>query len=82
MAITSRRISRRGALIQIHLTLKRETENMVRFAEGDDGQPPDHPGTPVVGTLHPQKGAHAKLGAPGRITVTIKTATKTQTTGG
>ena len=58
--------------MQINFTLERETKNTVRFAEDEAGQPADHPGTPVVGTLYFQKAAHTKLGAPGRITVTIK----------
>lgn len=60
-----------GGVIQVYLTLERETKNTVRFAEDEEGQPRDHPGTPVVGTLYLQKAAHAKLGAPKRITVTI-----------
>lgn len=57
--------------MRINLTLERETKNTVRFAEDDAGQPPDHPGAPVVGTIYLQKAAHARLGAPERITVTI-----------
>lgn len=57
--------------MQINLTLERETKNTVRFAEDDKGQPADHPGTPIVGTLYLQKAAHANLGSPKRITVTI-----------
>lgn len=58
--------------MQINFTLERETKNTVRFAEDMAGQLADHPGTPVVGTLYLQKAAHAKLGAPDRITVTIE----------
>ena len=58
--------------MQINLTLERETKNTVRFAEDDNGQPADHPGSPIVGTLYLQKAAHAKLGSPIRITVTIE----------
>ena len=58
--------------MQINFTLERETKNTVRFAEDEAGQPADHPGTTVVGSLYLQKAAHAKLGAPGRITVTIE----------
>ena len=58
--------------MQINFTLERETKNTVRFAEDEAGQPADHPGTPVVGTLYLQKAAHAKLGAPNRIMVTIE----------
>ena len=58
--------------MQINLTLERETKNTVRFAEDEKGQPADHPGTPIVGTLYLQKQAHAKLGAPKQITVTIE----------
>ena len=61
--------------MQINLTLERETKNTVRFAEDDNGQPADHPGSPIVGTLYLQKAAHAKLGAPGQITVTIEART-------
>jgi hypothetical protein len=57
--------------MQINFTLERETKNTVRFAEDEAGQPDDHPGTPVVGTLYIQKAAHAKLGSPKEITVTI-----------
>ena len=56
--------------MQINLTLERETKNTVRFTEDEAGQPADHPGTPVVGTLYLQKQARAKLGAPKQITVT------------
>lgn len=31
--------------MQINLTLERETKNTVRFAEDEEGQPADHPGT-------------------------------------
>lgn len=58
--------------MQINLTLERETKNTVRFAEDEAGQPADHPGTPTVGTLYLQKAAHAKLGSPKQITVTIE----------
>ena len=58
--------------MHINFTLERETKNTVRFAEDEAGQPSDHPGTPVVGTLYLQKAAHSKLGAPNRITVTIE----------
>ena len=58
--------------MQINLTLERETKNTVRFAEDGAGQPADHPGTLIMGTLYLQKAAHAKLGAPGRITVTVE----------
>ena len=58
--------------MQVHLTLERETKNTVRFAEDEAGQPPDHPGSPVVGTLCLQKAAHAKLGAPEPITVSVE----------
>ena len=57
---------------QINFTLERETKNTVRFAEDGAGQPADHPGTPLVGTLYLQKPAHAKLGSPKRLTVTIE----------
>ena len=59
-------------LMQINLTLERETKNTVRFAEDQERQPADHPGTPIVGTLYLQKAAHAKLGAPKQIVVTIE----------
>jgi hypothetical protein len=49
--------------MQINFTLERETKNTVRFAEDEAGQPADHPGTPLVGTLYLQKAAHAKLAA-------------------
>ena len=58
--------------MQINMTLERETKNTVRFAEDEKEQPADHPGSPIVGTLYLQKAAHAKLGAPNRITVTIE----------
>ena len=57
--------------MQINFTLERETKNTMRFAEDEAGQPADHPGTPLVGTLYLQKQAHAKLGSPKRLTVTI-----------
>ena len=44
--------------MKINLTLERETKNTVRFAEDEAGQPSDHPGYPVVGTLYVQKAAH------------------------
>jgi hypothetical protein len=58
--------------MRINLALERETKNTVRFAEDDAGQPSDHPGYPVVGTLYIQKAAHVQLGAPQRIAVTIE----------
>lgn len=58
--------------MKINLTLERETKNTVRFAEDEAGQPSDHPGYPVVGTLYVQKAAHAELGASSRIRVTIE----------
>ncbi len=58
--------------MQVNLTLERETKNTVRFAENDPGQPPDHPSSPLVGTLYLQKAAHAKLGSPKRIALTIE----------
>ena len=61
--------------MEIHLTLERETKNTIRFAEDEAGQPPDHPGSPVVGTLYLQKAAHSKLGSPKRITLTIAART-------
>ncbi len=56
----------------IHLTLERETKNTVRFKEDAEGQPGAHPEGEVVGTLYFQKAAHAQLGSPGRITVTVE----------
>ena len=61
--------------MQIHLTLERETKNTIRFAEDEAGQPSDHPDSPVVGTLYRQKAAHAKLGSPQRIALTIEART-------
>lgn len=58
--------------MKINLTLERETKNTLRFAQDQAGQPPDHPGYPVVGTLYLQKAAHVQLGAPQRIAVTIE----------
>ncbi len=58
--------------MEIHLTLERETKNTIRFAEDETGQPPDHPGSPVVGTLYLQKAAHARLGSPKRLALTIE----------
>ena len=58
--------------MQINLTLERETKNTVRFAEDDNGQPADHPGSPIVGTLYVQKAAHIELGARQRIAVNIE----------
>ena len=63
--------------MQINLTLERETKNTVRFAEDETGQPADHPGTPVVGTLYLQKAAHATLGTPSQITVTLEARSET-----
>lgn len=57
--------------MEIRLTLERETKNTIRFAGDEAGQPPGHPGSPVVGTLYLQKAAHAVIGSPSRITVTI-----------
>lgn len=36
--------------MQITLTLERETQYTVRFAEDEEVQPPDHPGAPIVST--------------------------------
>ncbi|MGH7667348.1 MAG: hypothetical protein ACRDX8_13850 [Acidimicrobiales bacterium] len=58
--------------MKINFRLERETKNTVRFAEDEGDQPADHPGSSVVGTLYLQKTAHASLGSPGRITVTIE----------
>jgi len=58
--------------MQINLALERETKNTVRFAEDKVGQPSDHPGYPVVGTLYVQKAAHVQLGNPKQIEVTIE----------
>jgi hypothetical protein len=58
--------------MRINLTLERETKNTVRFAEDEAGQPSDHPGYPVVGTLYVQKAAHVQLGNPKQIEVTIE----------
>lgn len=58
--------------MQINLTLERETKNTVRFAEDSTGQPPGHPGYPVVGTLYVQKAAHVALGSPTRLSVSIE----------
>lgn len=61
-----------GGAVQITLTLERETKNTVRFTEDEKGQPADHPGGPIIGILYLQKAAHAKLGAPDWIAVTIE----------
>ncbi len=58
--------------MEVGLTFERETKNTVGFAEDDTGQPSEHPGYPVVGTLYVQKAAHIQLGAPQRIAVTIE----------
>lgn len=58
--------------LKINLTLERETKNTVRFAEDEAGQPSDHPGYPVVGTLYVQKAAYVQLGSPQQIKVTIE----------
>lgn len=56
--------------MDVHLALERETKNTVRCADDETGQPPDHPGGLVVGTLYLQKAAEAQLGSPKRITAT------------
>ena len=57
--------------LRIRLSVERETKNTVRFAEDTEGQPPDHPGAPVIGTLYIQKFAWAQLGKPERIVVSL-----------
>lgn len=58
--------------MKIHLSLERETKNTVRFSEDQEGQPDDHPGADVIGTLYVQKFAWAALGKPERIAVAIE----------
>lgn len=53
------------------MSLEKETKNTVRFQEDSDGQPEDHPGADVVGTLYVQKFAWAQLGKPEHIVVEI-----------
>lgn len=60
--------------ITTNLSFDRETKNTVRFAEDETGQPVEHPGANVIGTLYVQRFAWAALGRPQSITVTIDAA--------
>jgi len=51
------------ANLTVHFTLEKETKNMVRFREDEEGR--------NIGTLYMDQEQHKKLGAPGSITVIV-----------
>lgn len=57
--------------MKLHMSFERETKNTVRFQEDEGGQPEDHPGADVIGTLYVQKFAWAQLGKPEHIVLEI-----------
>jgi hypothetical protein len=57
--------------MRVHMTFERETKNTVRFAEDENNQPDEHPGTPALVTVYIQKVAWQRLGKPRHIAIEL-----------
>ncbi len=57
--------------MRVHMTFERETKNTVRFAEDENNQPDEHPGTPALVTVYIQKVAWQRLGKPRHIAIQL-----------